>query len=199
MNELSNKDWTGNRVSYTKTNGYANDAKQERHHEDYYATEPKAIEELLKIETFQDVWECACGEGHLSEVLDKNGILKKASDLVDRGYGSQEDFLNSSLSYHGDIITNPPYKYAEQFIRKALSSVDIGNKVAMFLPIRYLEGRVRKKMFEELPPQTVYVFSYRIKCAMNGEFEKMKGGSAVCYAWYVWERGYQGETVIKWI
>jgi len=37
-------------------------------------------------------------------------------------------------------------------------------------------------------------------CAKNGDFEsKKKEGSAVAYAWYVWEKGYKGETVIKWI
>jgi len=38
-------------------------------------------------------------------------------------------------------------------------------------------------------------------CAKNGEFEKMiaAGGSAVAYAWFVWEKDYKGDTVVKWI
>lgn len=193
------KDWTGNSVAYTKTNGFANDSKQERHSEDYYATEPRAIEELLKREKFDNVWECACGGGHLATVLEKNNLLFKASDIVNRNYGEiNVDFLIQNKKHNGDIITNPPYKYAEQFIRKSLELIRDGDKVAMFLPIRYLEGKARKKMFEEYPPKFVYVFSYRVKCALNGEFDKMTG-SAVSYAWFVWEKGYIGDTVIRWI
>lgn len=196
---MTNKDWTGNSVTYTKTNGFANNSAQERHKEDYYATEPKALEELLKLEEFGNVWECACGEGHLGRVLESKGILARASDLIDRGYGEAgKSFLSETEPWGGDIITNPPYKYAEEFIRKSLSLIGDGNKVAMFLPIRYLEGKARKIMFKEFPPKTVYIFSYRVKCALNGEFAKMKG-SAVSYAWYVWEKGFTGEPIIKWI
>ncbi len=195
---VKNKDWTGNSVACLKTNGFANNSLQERHSDDYYATEPRAIEELLEREVFNNVWECACGEGHLAEVLKQKGLLGKATDVVDRGYGNQQDFLLGDDPHSGDIITNPPYRFAEQFIRQSLKNINDGNKVAMFLPIRYLEGKSRKTMFQEIPPIRVYVFSYRVKCAINGEFEKMKG-SAVSYAWYVWEKGFAGKPTIDWI
>jgi hypothetical protein len=158
---------------------------------------------LLAEEKFsKNIWECACGQGHLSEQLIKAGYKVKSTDLINRGYGiGGIDFLQETEIYEGDIITNPPYKFALEFIEKALSLIHTGNKVAMFLKIQFLEGKNRKKLFLKNPPKVIYVSSSRLLCAKNAEFQKMKdgGGSAVAYAWYVWEKGYQGETIIKWI
>jgi hypothetical protein len=72
----------------------------------------------------------------------------------------------------------------------------------MFLKLTFLEGKARyKELFSKYPPARIYVFSERIMCAKNGAFKEMiaGGGSAVAYAWYVWEDGYNKETIIKWI
>lgn len=73
-----------------------------------------------------------------------------------------------------------------------------GNKVAMFLKLTFLEGQKRKKFFEKYPPKVVYIYSKRKNCAKNGDFDKYPS-SAIAYAWYVWEKGFKGETIIKWI
>ena len=141
------KDWTGNKVSYITTNGFANNRDYDRETNDYYATEPKAVEMLLELEDFTKlhVWECACGEGHLSRAMQKKGITVYSSDLINRGFGNQYDFLSDeNKEWKGHIITNPPYKYAKEFIEKALSIIPEGCLVAMFLPIRYTEGKARK-------------------------------------------------------
>jgi hypothetical protein len=193
------KDWTGNSVTHIATNGFANIREYERDNLDYYATEPKALELLLELEDFNNVWECAAGGGHLVDVLERYGILGKSSDIITRGYRSLEqiNFLEYRGQWHGDILTNPPYKYANQFIEQAMRLLQNERKLALFLPIRYLEGKARKKLFSQYPPKNVYVSSGRLKCAMNGDFESMKG-SAVSYAWFVWEKGYEGETRLKW-
>lgn len=194
------KDWTGNKVSYITTNGFANNREYDREANDYYATEPKAVELLLELEDFTQlvVWECACGEGHLSKAMEAKGLVVHSSDIVNRGYGIVYDFLSAeNKEWKGHILTNPPYKYAKEFIEKALSVVADGCKVAMFLPIRYTEGKARKKMFEAFPPKTIYISSSRLKCAINGNFESMKG-SATSYAWFVWQKGFNNETVVKW-
>lgn len=192
------KDWIGNSVSWNKTGGYSAHSVEDREINDYYATDPKAVEELLKVETFsKQIWECACGEGHLSKKLKELGKEVVSSDLINRGFGEQADFLKLETKIIGhDIITNPPFKYAEEFIRKAIELTD--GKVAMLLRIQFLEGQKRKKLFAEYPPKVVYVFSKRIDCAKNGDFVNNSGG-AVAYAWYVWEKGYTGETTLKWI
>lgn len=194
------KDWTGNSRSAHATLGARNYALNEREQNDYYATEPKALELLLDLETFDTfVWECACGEGHLSEVLKKRGYLVRSSDLVDRGYGeSGVDFLKVNKPFNGDIITNPPYKYAKEFVEHALEIIPNGRRVAMFLKLQFLEGKARRKLFEVAPPHTVYVSTSRLSCAMNGDFEKYSKSNAVTYAWFIWEKGYKGEPRIRW-
>lgn len=116
---------------------------KDREINDYYATDPKAIYELLKYETFdKNIWEPACGEGNLSKVLKENGYNVYSTDLIDRGFGDEHfDFLNSNNKWFGDIITNPPFKYTNEFILKSLESVSMGNKVAMFLKLNYLSGQ----------------------------------------------------------
>lgn len=180
--------------------GASNHSKNEREPNDYYATEPKAGELLLEVEPdLNNIWECACGEGHLAKVFDNAGKLRKATDLIDRNYGGVEDFLASSESYHnGDIVTNPPYKFAQEFVEQALHRVDMGRKVCMFLKVLFLETQKRKQLFIKHPPKTIYISSSRINCAKNGDF-KTYNQSAIAYAWYVWIKDYQGETVIKWI
>ena len=209
MVHMSNKDWNGNSNSIYKTLGASNHTDKDREVNDYYATEPKALELLLEQETFSPyVWECACGEGHLSEVLKKHGHRVKSSDVIDRGYKDTEiiDFLGVKKEdirndFSRDIITNPPYKYAKEFVEHALDISMDGTKVAMFLKVQFLEGKARRELFEKYPPKVIYVASGRLLCAKNGEFEKMRqgGGSAVAYAWFVWEKGYKGYPIIKWI
>ena len=200
---MSNKDWNGNSNSIYKTLGASNHTEKEREVNDYYATEPKAVELLLEQEKFsQWVWECACGEGHISEVLKANGYYVFSSDLIDRGYEGTEviDFLTATKN-ELDIITNPPYKFAKEFVEHALNISPGGTKIAMFLKVQFLEGKERRKLFEKYPPKVIYVASGRLLCAKNGEFEKMRqgGGSAVAYAWFVWEKGFNGAPKIKWI
>lgn len=200
--EQQSRDWTGNQNSIYKTLGASNHTESERHEHDYYATEPKAMELLLEEEQFAPVvWECACGEGHLAKVLEKAGHEVIAIDLIYRGYGDTEpmDFLQETLDdFEGDIITNPPYKFALEFVQRALDSVQPGRKVAMFLKLQFLEGKARKQFFLNNPPKVVYVSSSRLLCAMNGDFEKIQS-SAVAYAWFVWEKGFSGNPIIKWI
>lgn len=196
------KDWTGNAKSTFVTNGASNHSITDREDNDFYATDPKALELLLDIEEFDPyVWECACGKGHLSEVLKKRGYIVKSTDLIDRGYGEGGvDFLQTNEKHNGDIITNPPYKYAQQFVEHALKIISDGQRVAMFLKLTFLESNSRRKMFERYPPEIIYVSSSRLQCAKGGEFEenKQSGGTAVAYGWFIWRKGFIGEPRVRW-
>jgi hypothetical protein len=194
------KDWTGNKNSIYKTLGDSNHTDKERKVHDYYVTEPRAAELLLELEQFnENILEPACGEGHLSKIFEQSGYKVTSSDLIYSGYGYQKDFFDYT-EWYGDIITNPPYKYALEFIKHSLKIINNDNKVAMFLKIQFLEGKGRKKLFIETPPRAVYVSSSRLRCAKNGDFAKAKenGGSAVAYGWFVWVKGYKGDTILKW-
>ncbi len=180
--------------------GATNHSNHKREENDYYATDPIAGELLLRVEPdLNNIWECACGAGHLARVFYKAGKLLRATDLIDRGYGTIEDFLLNTAPYHdGDIVTNPPYKLAQTFVEHALKKVDNGRKVCMFLKVLFLESKSRKKLFTEYPPKFIYISSSRINCAKNGDFETYNS-SAIAYAWYVWVKGYKGDTIVKWI
>lgn len=177
----------------------------------YNVTLSKAIDKLLEVEEFHnEIWEPAVGGGHLAKRLTELGYDVFSSDIVDRGYPNTHiiDFLDETyISEHyprikRDIITKPPYKFAEAFVRRALEVVADSYKVAMFLKLTFLEGKARRKLFEEHPPKKVYVFSERIMCAKNDDFEKMKagGGSAVAYIWLIFEKNPSGGgTIVEWI
>lgn len=108
------KDWVGNLHSVQGCLGTHNGTTKDREENDFYATDPVAMKLLLQIENIShNVWECACGEGHLAKVLVEKGYEVKATDLIDRGYGlGGVDFLKEKETFNGDIITNPPYRYA---------------------------------------------------------------------------------------
>ena len=198
---MMGKDWKGDGNSVYKTLGASNHTDKERQSEDYYATDPIAIDKLLNAFDIPEmVWECACGEGHLSKRLQEYGYAVKSTDLIYRGFGNGEvDFLKTDIkNFEGDIITNPPYKYALEFVYKAMDTVREGGNVAMFLRLLFLEGQKRRKLFDEYPPKRIHVFSSRIGCAKGGDFEN-NITKAVCFAWFVWQKGYEGETIIDWI
>lgn len=181
------------------TIGASNHTPDEREINDYYATDPRAIDLLLEQEEFYPhIWEPACGEGHLSNRLKQLGYLVYSSDLIDRGYGVCQNFLTTQADYVGDIITNPPYKHAMEFVYKGLELLKPQRKMALFLKLTFMEGKKRKDMFMNHPPKVIYVSSSRIISAKNGDFDNIKS-SAIAYAWYVWEKGYKGNTTIKWI
>lgn len=202
---MENKDWTGNKNSIFKTLGASNHTDKEREENDFYATDPVAIDVLIKdgkAELNKNVWECACGDGCLSERLKEYGYNVRSTDLYNRGYGERGiDFLTYNEPWNGDILTNPPYKYAQQFVEHALEIIPNGNKVYMFLKIQFLEGKARRKLFDTKQLKCVYVSSSRILCAKNADFVGMRagGGSAVAYAWYEFEKGYLGDTIVRWI
>jgi hypothetical protein len=92
------------------------------------------------------------------EILKKLGLIYGINPI---------DFLKYDKTWHGDIVTNPPYKFAKEFIEKSMEVISEGNKVAMFLKIQFLEGKARKLLFAKYPPRTIYVSSSRLLCAKN--------------------------------
>ena len=201
------KDWIGNKRSTFSTLGASNHSDYVREERDFYATDPKAIDALYDIlgsDCSSSVWEPACGNGHLSKRIQEifPSINIYSSDIIQRDYPCEVfDFLKEKRDDRKevDIITNPPYKYALEFVEKGLEHIKDGYKVCMFLKITFLEGQKRRAFFEKNPPKIVAVFSKRIQVARNGDTEMFKKSSAACYAWFVWEKGYIGKPTIEWI
>jgi len=221
------KDWKGNSNSVWKTLGASNHTEKEREPNEFYATSPIAIDKLAAAYDIPlCVWECACGQGHLAKRLEEQGHIVLASDLVNRGYGigSEDFFLQDEfpiaptcLPIHIDanthrpkpieelvcILTNPPYKYATEFVEHAMEILPKGAPAIMLLKTTALEGKGRwERLYSKGYLKAVYQFSERLLCAKNGDFEGMKagGGSAVAYSWFIFANdGKNDPPKIYWI
>ena len=143
-----------------------------------------------------NIWECVCGPGDISRVFIAKGFIVHSTDLADRGYRIPEkDFLNYRGELHDNIITNPPYKHALEFVLQAKKYARY--KVAMFLKTVSLESEARSEMFsdKEFPLKTMYEFSRRVTLSREGM--KMKNSGMIAYAWFVWQGNYVGNPRIE--
>jgi len=173
------------------------DVQQRREKDDFYPTPPAATQALLDREKFDgQIYECACGDGAMSEVLIENGYDVYSSDLINRGYGETGiDFLKTEKPFD-NIITNPPFKLGPDFV---LHSFKLARKkIAFFGKLNFLEGqRRRKKIFNLKKLKKVYVFSGRVSFTKRGATKS--AGGLISFAWYVFDQNYNGLPQIDWI
>lgn len=201
------KDWTQPTSNIFITLGASNHTSKERHENDFYATDPIAIDNLLSVfDIDKNIYEPACGQGHLAKRLQELNYNVYSSDLVNRGFGTPNiDFLHLTELPNKEIttiLTNPPYKYATEFVLKSLELLPTNGYCIMFLKTTFLETKKRyDKLFSTQPPKYIFQFVKRVLCAKNADFQKAidGGGSAVSYAWFVWQKGFNGDTILRWI
>ncbi len=165
---------------------------------DYFATPEPITKALLRMETFDGlIWEPACGEGWMAEVLKtRNEVL--ATDLINRGYGTGGvDFLTQTQTVP-NIVTNPPYidDMWYQFTAHALRLAT--NKVAMLLPLWSLETL----RFLRLPHlKAFYPFLKRVSTVPGGNRRLLSaGGKSLAtppFAWAVFDKQHKGAAIFK--
>lgn len=180
---------------------------RERAENDYYATPYESTRALLDIEKFEgDFIEPCVGGGHIAEILKEYYPDREVVgvDLIDRGYKNTIVSNYFDYKFDGDynIVTNPPYSLAQEFLEHSMEQVKDGKKIAMFLKIQFLEGAKRRELFKKYPPKYIYVFSKRQNPWRNGSPIDENGkpwSSTMCFAWFVWEKGYKGYPTINWI
>jgi hypothetical protein len=183
-------------VSYVR--GIIPDSEN-REKDDFYPTPPEGTRALLRVERFDGpIWEPACGDGAISRVLEEAGHEVISTDLVDRGFGTpRTDFLMEWQPRAPNIVTNPPFKHAEEFARHALGLTT--GKVAMLCRLAWLEGKERRRMFESTPLARVWVFAGRLTMLRSGFDGGKGGGSMTAFAWFVWEHRHQGPPTLGWV
>ena len=164
---------------------------------DFYPTPPWATFALMENEAFSgDMWEPACGDGAMSEVLQEYTPNTRSTDLYDRGYGDHGLDFRITQDSCDNIVTNPPFNAAEEFVHSGVESAK--KKFALLLRLAFLEGAGRQKtIFRKYAPSRVWVFSERITFYPKGATRKGSGTTA--YAWYVWDRDHLGPTELKWL
>lgn len=164
---------------------------------DFFPTPAWATHALMDNEKFDGpVWECACGDGAMSDVIQGYGNSVHSSDLFDRGYGDVGvDFLEA-YERQANIITNPPYNAAQGFVEKASEIVE--KKFALLLRLAFLEGANRANtIFSKNAPSRVWVFSERITFYPKNAIKAGSGTTA--YAWFVWDKDHAGQTELGWL
>ena len=162
---------------------------------DFYPTPPEAVYKLLEVETLPGlIWEPACGDGAISKVLLEAGHSVISSDLFDHGYGKANiDFLTSDSCI--PIVTNPPFKLANEFIQHA-HNIYVPY-FAFLMKLTALEGVKRSEILERTRLTRVWVFRKRLTMTRNGE--PSRNGGMIAFAWFVWERGNTEPPAIGWI
>ena len=164
---------------------------------DFYPTPRETTEALFKREIFRGlVWECASGNGAMARVIENYNPCFASDIRTDESIYGQKgiDFLVTDKEVP-NIVTNPPYILAKQFVEWAL--ICATEKVAMLLKLVFLESAGRYYLFRNSPLRTVYVFSKRQKIYAEGKIGKNSG--LIAYAWFVWDKNYSGKPYLDWI
>lgn len=165
---------------------------------DDYPTPPFAVHELLKRESFNgSILEPCAGKGHIVGVLQEHSLSCSAFDIRDEeGIVGERgiDFLETNENYE-NIITNPPYALAKEFIEKGLETVN--QKMALLLRLSYLESQGRYELFKTTPIKKVYIFSKRLPFWDGDKWHE--SGGQFTHAWFVWDKQHQGLPEFDWI
>lgn len=142
--------------------------------------------------------EPACGAGHMAKVLKEYFGTVHYADAHDYGYGDVDDFLKSSHATGSVdwVITNPPFRLAEEFVMRAHSIARKG--VAILARTVFLESIGRYQgIFQKVPPSKFAQFVERVPM-VRGRLD-VKATTATGYAWLVWEKHIPGPPRLMWV
>ncbi len=142
--------------------------------------------------------EPACGAGHMSKVLAEYFAEVRSSDAYSYGYGAIRDFLSYPYATASCdwVITNPPFRLAEEFVLKALTVARVG--VAILARTVFLESVGRyEAIFKHHPPTKFAQFCERVPM-LRGRLDK-DATTATGYGWFIWEKGRDGPPRLLWI
>lgn len=157
-----------------------------RNSDDFYPTPDECTIALMNAERAyierhtNTIWECACGTGDMAAIIGQYSFSVMATDLIDRGYGSQADFFASTMPMEDvAIITNPPFNLAPQFITHALEVIKVPY-LALLLKSTFWHARRRYDLFIKHPPAVIYPMTWR------PDFMK-RGAPTMDCSWVVWD------------
>lgn len=171
---------------------------------EFYPTPPEATRALLSVESFDgSIWEPACGQGHISRVLEAAGREVVSTDLIERDYGrGGVDFLRQARPRARHIITNPPYGrgLGDAFVKHALDLTrETGGSVAMLLNLASLCHPKRHELWVNHPPAVIYALD-ELTCWPDGDPERAGRFTGTHrYCWAVWKPGHTGRSQLWWL
>jgi hypothetical protein len=166
---------------------------------DLYETPEAATLALLAVEPLPPtILEPACGRGAISKVLRGAGHTVLDNDIFDYSQGQcgVQDFLTfapAQVDKIDAVVTNPPYRLAQQFVQHALT---LCPRVFMLLRLTFLESERRRDVLEDSGLIRVHVFRNRLPMMHRDGWAGNRASNSVAFAWFVWERGYTGKPEI---
>lgn len=196
-----------NKEDIYKILGSSNHSISERVKDDFYTTPKIAVDKLfselekLNIILPNIIIEPSVGTGSIAFPFCEKGYFVMGFDIINRGFPNTNivDWLTVSRPDIDNlaIVANFPYNKIQEHTEHSLSLLNNGEYLIELAKIQFLEGKARRKMFDKNPPKYVLVFSERIKCLANNE--NKGGSSAICFCWYIFEKGFKGLPQVDWI
>jgi hypothetical protein len=175
----------------------------DRDKHDWYVEPFECSAALFAIETFRGtIWDPACGMGRIVLEAQKAGLNAIGTDIVRRSdvCEHQCDFLRKRPDIKfSNIVSNPPFGKAEEFVQKSLSLVKPGGKVAMLLPLVWMAGFSTKRHWLPISPlRRVFPISPRPSMPPGAVIVagERAGNGTKDFAWFLWENGYSGKPEI---
>lgn len=160
--------------------------------DDFYETPACATAALLRVEAITGpIWEPCCGRGAIAKVLRANGFDVWATELREEAYAdtARVDFLMERQTWIGSIVTNPPFKLADQFVRHALL---LCPQVYMLLRLAFLESERRSDILDSGWLKRVYVFRNRLPMMHRDGWTGPRASSSIPFAWFCFDREHRG-------
>ncbi len=142
--------------------------------------------------------EPACGAGHMARALLEYFGEVRSADAYAYGYADVRDFLTYPYETNAVdwVITNPPFRLAEEFVLRALRIARQG--VAILARTVFLESVGRYKgIFQTTPPTKFAQFVERVPM-VRGRLDG-RATTATGYAWLVWGKNSTEVPRLMWV
>ena len=163
---------------------------------DWYVEPVWCVQTLMyRVQFTGAIHDPCCGSGTIPMVTGGTG-----GDLIDRGFGYPvADFMLYDLEYD-NIVMNPPYGRAQEFIEHALEQTRY--KVAALVQTKFLASQRRYELFTRPTTSRIIMFSKRPSMP-PGEMlmkhgEAIRGNGSIDYCWVIWDRHHGGPCTIEW-
>lgn len=172
-----------------------------RHPDDWYAEPVWCSARLFEVgQFFGAIHDPACGFGRIVESARAAGYEAFGTDKCARpGNWPIRDFLEAGEVLAPNIVSNPPFGIAERFVSRA---IDLSaRKTAMLLPANWVQGDTRSRWLETTPLLKVLFITPRPSMPPGPVIEAgvAPGNGTTDYAWFIWQRDYDGKPEIGWL